>query len=86
MLKYTPSQIAASAIYLALKIVPSEKTSMENLKVYSGYTESHMKSCAKDLCALLEGVERCSLQAIKKKFSSPNYLEVALIRVFNDQQ
>jgi hypothetical protein len=33
------------------------------------------------LCILLQGIEKCSLQAVRKKFSNPLYNEVALIRL-----
>jgi hypothetical protein len=49
----------------------------------SGYSEQGLRPCAKDMCILLQGIERCSLQAVKKKFSQPQFEEVALIRLEN---
>jgi len=40
-----------------------------------------LRACAKDMCILLQGIEKCSLQAVKKKFSQPQFEEVALIRL-----
>lgn len=97
MLKHNPSNQAASALYLAMKILPKfepENSSEQNERVpqpawndmiakLSGYTESNLRPCAKDMCILLQGIERCSLQAVKKKFSQAQYDEVALIRLEN---
>lgn len=43
----------------------------EQLSLHSGYNETSLRACAKDMCILLQGIERCSLQAVKKKFSQP---------------
>lgn len=40
-----------------------------------------MRPCAKDMCILLQGIEKCSLQAVRKKFAMPKFNEVALIRI-----
>ena len=62
MLKYCPSNLAASALYLSLKIQPKvDETNQEQkppvwdekLQKYSGYIESQLRPCAKDLCILL---------------------------------
>jgi hypothetical protein len=55
----------------------------ELLTLHTGYTEGMLRPCAKDMCILLQGIERCSLQAVKKKFSQPQFEEVALIRLEN---
>ena len=88
MLKHTPSLLAASALFLAHKIIPrfdenNQKLPAwdEKLQHYSSYQESQLRPCAKDLCVLLQGIERCQLQAVRKKFSHANYDEVALIRL-----
>jgi hypothetical protein len=90
MLKYCPSLLAASALFLALKIIPRFDINNTDIKLpawdeslmkHSGYSESILRPCAKDLCILLQGIEKCSLQAVRKKFSNPNYNEVALIRL-----
>ena len=33
----------------------------ETLTEHSGYNESSLKACAKDMCILLQGIEKCSL-------------------------
>lgn len=47
-----------------------------------GYREGELKTCAKELCSLLENagqMENC--KAIKKKFSLPAFHEVTKIRL-----
>lgn len=54
MLKYTPSNIAASALYLAQKIMQREKPAWnDSLTEHTGYNEQAIRPCAKDLCVLL---------------------------------
>jgi hypothetical protein len=54
MLKYTPSNIASSALFLANKIlIPQSQSWTETLISNTGFTESSLKPCAKDLCILL---------------------------------
>lgn len=54
MLKYCPSNIAASALFLASKITSrGEPAWNEILQSHTGYSETCLRSCAKDLCILL---------------------------------
>jgi hypothetical protein len=70
MLKYSPSNIAASAIYLSRKITQRNDAEWTTgLIASTGYLESDLRSCAKDMCILLGGIEKCTLQAVRKKFS-----------------
>ena len=82
MLKYSPSNLAASAIYLALKIIyRGDGEWTPALTNHSGYSEHQLRACAKDMCILLAGIEKCSLQAVRKKFTLQRFMEVALIRI-----
>ncbi len=81
MLKYTPSNQAASALFLAHKIMQKDMPWSEELRLRTGYSESELRPCAKDLCILLQGIEKCQLQAVRKKFSLPKFSEVAKIRI-----
>ncbi len=81
MLKYSQSNISASALYLAHKIMQKGQAWSEELTERTGYSESELRPCAKDLCILLQGIEKCQLQAVRKKFSLPKYNEVAKIRI-----
>jgi hypothetical protein len=78
MIKYNPSLLAASTMYITLKI--TKKTDMEKVTELIGYTEEVLKECAKDICQILDNVEKNSLQAIRNKFSLPKFMEVAKIK------
>lgn len=80
MLRYSPSNLASSAIYLVKKIKKLEGWSnvlIRNTK----YQEKEVRQCAKDFCLLLQNCEKSNLQAVKKKFSSPKYFEVSKIKL-----
>lgn len=82
MLKYPPSNLAASAIYLARKITNrSDAEWTRDLFECTGYSEADLRSCAKDMCILLGGIEKCTLQAVRKKFSLQRFMEVALVKI-----
>jgi len=80
MIKYTPSNIACSAIYLVNKI--QKKEGWTNLMVKHGkYNETQLRPCAKDLCVLLQNAGKSNLQAVRRKFSTAKFLEVAKIQL-----
>ena len=79
MIKYNPSIVAAASIYIALKI--TKKTEANSVPKVTHYTEEKLRECAKDICIILDNVEKSTLQAIRKKFSLPKYLEVAKIKL-----
>jgi cyclin B len=77
MLKYTQSHLAASAVLLANKImrIPSPWPAL--LTKHTRNTEASLKTCAKEMCSLLQGAEKSSLQALRKKFSQEKFGGVA---------
>ncbi len=81
-LAYPPSLMASAAIYLIKKIRKSETPWSEAISSMVGYREGELKTCAKDLCCLLENAaQQENSQAIKKKFSLPAFHEVTRIRL-----
>jgi hypothetical protein len=78
MIKYNPSLLAASTMYITLKI--TKKSESEKVTELIGYTDEVLKECAKDICQILDNVEKNSLQAVRNKFSQPKYMEVAKIK------
>jgi hypothetical protein len=78
MVKYNPTLLAAATIYITLKI--TKKGEYEKLYHTTGYGEERLRECAKDICLILDNVEKVSLQAVRKKFSLTKYMEVAKIR------
>jgi cyclin B len=82
MLRYPPSLLAAASIYLTLKIARRDVVWPAVLAEHSTYNDIALRQCAKDLCILLQGVDKCTLQAVCKKFSLPKFGEVAKIQIF----
>lgn len=80
MLKYSPSTIACSAIYLINKINKREGWSDTMVKE-AKYQETQLRPCAKELCVLLQGAAKHSLQAVRRKFASPEYMQVSKIQL-----
>ena len=78
MLKYNPSLLASATIYITLKVTKQPET--DKVFELTGYNEDTLRECAKDICVILDNVEKSSLQAVKKKFSLSKYLEVAKIK------
>ena len=79
MIKYLPSILSASSIYIALKI--TKKIDANFVPIVTNYSEEKLRECAKDICIILDNIEKSSLQAIRKKFSLPKFLEVAKIKL-----
>lgn len=77
-LKYKPSNIAASAIYLTQKAL---KNPSKSLKSSTTSTDVEIRTCAKDLLGLFQKAETCTLQAVKKKYAQPKYYEVAKLQI-----
>lgn len=78
MLKYLPSTIAASAVYLARKNLARHEWSPTLLR-YTNYTEDSLTACLKDITSILES--RTNLQAVYKKYSSSKFSSVASINL-----
>lgn len=53
-LQYSPSLMAASAIYLIKKIRKTEAVWSSWMSEIVSYEEKELKNCAKELCSLLE--------------------------------
>lgn len=83
MLKYSPSNLASSAVYLVNKLRKREAWNDVMVR-NTRYQESQIRQCAKDLCLLMQNIEKSNLQAIRKKFSAPKYFEVAKIKLENN--
>lgn len=81
MLKYSPSMIAASALYIGNKLLDKEDKWNEQIDNKIGYNSSNLKLCAKDLITLLQAANRSTLQAVKKKFSSAKFMDVGQLKI-----
>jgi hypothetical protein len=83
MLKYSPSVIASSALFLGNKILQKPQDWTSTLETHSCYSSEELTACAGDMCILLRGIENCSLQGVRKKFLKPEFHKVANIRISN---
>lgn len=87
MLQYLPSTLAAGSIYLSLKMLRAiySKQGLPDwtpeMCGFSKHSEKEIRDCAKDLCVLFQSSHQSSLQAIRKKYSSAEHLQVALLKV-----
>lgn len=79
--KWSPSLIAASAIYLAKKVMKRNAPWNEFMAVQTNYAEFQVRDCARELCYLLTNA--CNKQepfcSLNSKFSLPKFMEVAKI-------
>lgn len=81
MLRYTPRQVAAAAIYIALRLMKFNPPWNENLVRASNMTETELKPCARELMGILDGSEKANLKAIRKKYSQKKFMEVSKIKL-----
>ena len=73
MIKYLPSMVAASAVYLALKVLGRSGWT-PTMHRYTQYSEAALKNCSGDLLNLLKTAQtNPQLQAVKKKYSSQKF-------------
>lgn len=76
-LTYLPSQIAASAIYLALYTLGQEWT--KQVEEICAYTADEIKWCVQDLYKTMEQAATHPQQAIQEKYKQAKYDHVSLI-------
>jgi cyclin B len=90
---HSASQLAAATLFLSSKLLRKSPAWPTALNEMSGYTESQLKSIAKEICITLQATNESSTneegqrtsssnianatRAIKKKFSQPKYHSVA---------
>eukprot|EP00899_Mesostigma_viride_P017956 jgi/Mesvir1/26161/Mv06860-RA.1 len=80
MIKYTPSMIAAAAVYVALLMQGREKPWNRLMVRHTAYTEHQLASCAQALVHLHHQAPTNKLVAVHKKYSSERFMEVALLK------
>ena len=80
LLKYTNLVLAAGAVFLVFKIF--KKGNWQNeFEPKVGVSEKIAKICAKDLFQMMHFQDKSSLVALKKKFMTIEYFEVAKYRI-----
>lgn len=81
MLKYSPSLVAASSVYLTNKLLNHDPSWPQILIQNSPWKTSDLKPCARDICALMQSAERNTLQNVRKKYLRAEFLEVAKLQL-----
>ena len=67
-LRYKPSRVAATALYLAFKVRRNCAIWNATMEKNSKLKEEEVKKTVKELCSLIKAVEKSSLQSLKKKY------------------
>jgi hypothetical protein len=82
MTRFTPSLIACTAAYMVMKLFRFTNYQEIYGQFYNSNNNSTLlKECAKEICFLVENVEKSILKAAKRKFSSTKYYEVSQIDI-----
>ena len=88
--KYKPSIISCACTYIVMKFFKmknyqeSYNKKFYNLdNNYEKYTEHNIKECAKDICLLVDNINKTNYQACVKKYSKPELEKVAIIIMNN---
>lgn len=76
-LKYLPSLLAAASVYLGRAMTGKTPLWTSTLHHYSSYPETLVRECALEMNELLKKSHSSSLKAIRKKYSSPKFGQVA---------
>eukprot|EP00002_Diphylleia_rotans_P001685 TRINITY_DN10942_c0_g1_i1.p1 TRINITY_DN10942_c0_g1~~TRINITY_DN10942_c0_g1_i1.p1 ORF type:complete len:472 (-),score=127.76 TRINITY_DN10942_c0_g1_i1:530-1945(-) len=77
MLQYLPSQIAAVALYMALRVIHRSPQWSAHLEYHTRYSEAALQQSVQDLTDIIAGLEKSSLKAVRVKYRSPKFSEVA---------
>ena len=81
ILQYKKSVIAAASAYIVMKFfgIDRYKDLYSTSIIFDDLPKKTIKDCAKDLCFLVKNVTNSNFNAIKKKFSSERYFNVATL-------
>ena len=88
--KYKPSIISCACAYIVMKFfkMPNYHDSY-NKKFYvldeniEKYSEHNIKECAKDICLLVDNINKTNYQACLKKYSKPEQEKVSILIMNN---
>ncbi|CAA0824378.1 Cyclin-B1-4 [Striga hermonthica] len=77
-IEYNSSKLSASAVYAARCTLNRAPLWTETLQHYTGYSENQLLECAKRLVSFHSGLTESSLKAVRRKYSNPERLAVAM--------
>ncbi|GER40686.1 cyclin family protein [Striga asiatica] len=78
IISYSPSMLAASAVYAARCTLNRTPSWTQTLKHHTGYSEDQLMECAKLLAGFHSGLAENKLKAVSRKYSKPERSAVAL--------
>ncbi len=88
--KYKPSIISSACTYIVMKFFKMKNYQESYDKKFYNldnsnekYTEHNIKECAKDICLLVDNINKTNYQACVKKYSKPELEKVAIIIMNN---
>ena len=81
MTKYSSSLLSLATLYTSVRILNKEWNSEKFKFIEKIYAPQQIKQCAKDLCLILQDAQKNQLQAVRKKFSLPQFKEVGRIKI-----
>ncbi|XP_047941019.1 G2/mitotic-specific cyclin S13-7-like isoform X1 [Salvia hispanica] len=78
MTRYSPSVLAASAVYVARCTLGRSPVWSETLRHHTGYSQDQLMECGKVLVGLQSGMAESKLKAVWRKYSNPERAAVAM--------
>lgn len=78
MVQYLPSQVAAAALCLSMKLLDSSRWT-ETLAHYSSYTEKDILPLMQKLASLVVKTETSKLTAVRTKYSSSKFMKISTL-------
>lgn len=78
--RHRPSLCAAAALYLATRLLDKTVAWDHSVGNTIGYKEAAVKPCARELAAIMHCAGKSSLQAVRRKYALPIYMNVSAIR------
>ncbi|MCL7042775.1 hypothetical protein MKW94_016583 [Papaver nudicaule] len=79
MIRFSPSMLAASAVYAARCTLSRTPLWDETLKLHTGFCEYQLMECAKQLVSFHTGAAEHNLQTVYRKYASSELSAVALL-------
>ncbi|XP_022334775.2 G2/mitotic-specific cyclin-B-like isoform X1 [Crassostrea virginica] len=76
MVQYNPSQIAAAALCLSMKLLDGSKWT-DTLEHYSSYSEEDLSPLMRKLCSLVIKAETYKLTAVRAKYASSKFMKIS---------
>ncbi|XP_071964475.1 G2/mitotic-specific cyclin-B-like [Antedon mediterranea] len=79
MVQYNPSEIAAAALYLSMKLLDTDAKWNPTLVHYSTYTESYLMPIIKKMASIVYKSPTSKYQAVRSKYASSKFLKISTL-------